>query len=167
MTSVPPDFDASHIVGNRNQILSGNGFAIGSMLFWAAGFPAAEILLNDWHPITLMTLRLFMALAVLIPLWFLMDGARAVLGARWRLGLWVGFLGFGTGANLLLFAQWYTDPVMVALIATTTPISATAIEVLARQRRINRQFVLGLAASVLGGAIAVAKTCRRISVSAS
>lgn len=155
MTSVPPELDAAALVVDRHRILSGNGLAIGSMLFWAAGFPAAEVLLQDWHPLVLMTLRLLMALAVMLPLWFLIDGAQAVRQARWGLGLWIGMLGFGTGANLLLFAQWYTDPVTVALIATTTPISATVIEVLGRQRRINRPFLLGLAASVLGGAIAV------------
>ena len=125
------------------------------MLLWAAGFPAAEILLDAWHPIALMTLRLAMAMAVLMPLWAFADGLHTVVNARWGRGIWIGVLGFGTGTNLLLFAQWYTDPVTVALIATTTPISATIIEVWNRQRRLNRRFIVGLAVSVTGGAIAV------------
>ena len=61
-------------VDHRQRILSGNGLAIGSMLLWAAGFPAAEILLDAWHPLALMTARLMLALAVLMPLWLLLDG---------------------------------------------------------------------------------------------
>jgi drug/metabolite transporter (DMT)-like permease len=129
--------------------------AIGSMVLWAAGFPAAELLLDRWHPVTLMLLRLGMALAVLLPLWALMDGPIALVRARWGRGVWIGLLGFGTGTNLLLYAQWYTDPVTVALIAAATPIAATVIEVFAGQRRVTRRYLSGLAASVVGGAVAV------------
>lgn len=155
MVSARPQVELVGVVAERNRVLSGNALAIGSMVLWAAGFPAAELLLDDWHPITLSMLRLLMVLAVLVPLWILVDGPRAVRNAHWGLGVWIGMLGFGVGTNLLLFAQWYTDPVTVALIATTTPIAATIIEVLNRQRRVGRRFLLGLGASVFGGAIAV------------
>ncbi len=138
-----------------NPILTGNALAVGSMVLWAAGFPAAELLLAEWHPITLMTLRLGMVMAFLLPLWMLMDGAAVLWRARWGRGVWVGMLGFGSGANLILFAQWFTDPVTVALIASATPICATIIEMFHGARRLSRRFLLGLAASVLGGAIAV------------
>lgn len=157
MTSVPPDFDYTSSYALRRNALSGNVLAFGSMVLWAAGFPAAEILLEDWHPITLMLLRLCMALSVLLPLWWLVDGPRVVLAARWNRAFWIGFVGFGAGTNLLLFAQWYTDPVTVALIATTTPIAATMVEVLGRRRHVNVRFLVGLCASVAGGAIAVAQ----------
>ena len=155
MSSAQPECGSVRLAGDRERLVSGNALAVGSMLFWAAGFPAAELLLADWHPITLMTLRLALALAVLLPLWFLFDGPRVIARARWSDGIRVGILGFGTGTNLLLFAQWYTDPLTVALIATTTPIAATVIEVLGRQRRLRTRFLLGLAASVAGGAIAI------------
>lgn len=155
MASIPPDAHAIHLPDDRRRIVSGNGLAMGSMMLWAEGFPAAELLLQDWHPITLMTLRLSLALAVLFPLWLLVDGARVVRAANWGRGILIGILGFGVATNLLLFAQWFTDPVTVTLIATTTPVSATLIEVLGRQRRLNRSFLLGLTAAVIGGAIAV------------
>ncbi len=141
---------------NHNQVvLTGNTYAVISMVLWASGFPAAEVLLDHWHPIALMAARLAMALMVLVPLWFLLDGARSVLRANWKRGLWIGIIGFGTGTNLLLFAQWYTDPVTVALIATTTPISATIVEVWNRQRRLSARFVFGLLVSVFGGVVAI------------
>ncbi|WP_299729546.1 DMT family transporter [uncultured Tateyamaria sp.] len=155
MASVPPEQTMVPRTVARSHIVSGNGFAVGSMLLWAAGFPAAEILLDAWHPITLMLLRLAMALAVLLPLWALVDGPMALAKANWGRALWIGAIGFGTGTNLLLFAQWYTDPITVALIATTTPIAATIVEVVGRKRLLNMRFILGLAASVAGGAVAV------------
>ena len=139
----------------KRAVLSGNGYAVGSMLLWAAGFPAAELLLDHWHPVALMTARLAMALLVLLPLWMFLDGYKSLIDAPWRRGLWIGAIGFGTGTNLLLFAQWYTDPVTVALIATTTPISATMIEVWHRQRRLTGRFVAGLFVSVIGGIVAI------------
>ena len=138
----------------RNS-LTGNGLAVGSMILWAAGFPAAEALLQDWHPIPLMAMRLTMAMAVLLPMWILFDGTRIVFGAWWSRGMFVGALGFGLGTNLLLFAQWFTDPITVALIATTTPISATIIEVANGRKWPGRLFLVGLALSVIGGALAV------------
>lgn len=138
-----------------NPALSGNALAVGAMVLWAAGFPAAEVLLDQWHPVTLIMLRLLMALAVLLPLWALIDGLGALRHARWGRGIWIGMLGFGSGTSLLLFAQWYTDPVTVALIASATPICATIIEVVSGQRKMTPRFLAGLAASVIGGGIAV------------
>ena len=158
MASMPTEHEVVPSATERSRIVSGNGLAVGSMLLWAAGFPAAETLLDDWHPITLMLLRLSMALCVLLPLWALVDGPKTLMMANWRRALWVGAIGFGTGTNLLLFAQWYTDPITVALIATTTPIAATIIEVVGRKRLLNLRFILGLTASIVGGAVAVGNT---------
>ena len=155
MASVRPEYEGVRVDAGRSNVLSGNALAVGSMLFWAAGFPAAEILLTEWHPIVLMTLRLGMALSVLIPLWVLLDGPRAVVRANWGRAVWIGMFGFGAGTNMLLFAQWYSDPVTVALIATITPLFATLVEVAHRQRRITTRFVLGMIASMFGGAVAV------------
>lgn len=158
MTSVPPDFEYAQPRAGHRSVVSGNLLAFGSMVLLAAGFPAAEVLLATWHPLALMMLRLAMALAVLIPLWILIDGVAAVLRARWLRAFWIGFIGFGAGTNLLLFAQWYTDPVTVALIATTTPIAATMVEWLGKRRRVTPRFIIGLCATVAGGAIAVAQS---------
>ncbi|MEO0389524.1 MAG: DMT family transporter [Pseudomonadota bacterium] len=139
----------------RSRAASGNSLAVGSMILWAAGFPAAELLLVTYDPLTLIVMRLCMALMVLIPAWVLIDGMAAFTGARWGRGLWIGGVGFGIGTYALLLAQWFTDPITVALFASATPIAATAIEVVAGQRRVTWRFALGVAASVVGGAVAV------------
>lgn len=125
------------------------------MMAWAAGFPAVDGLLVTWPPVALIVARLGMALGILLPLWCLIDGLGSLRGANWGRALVVGGIGFGLGTWLLLVAQWYTDPVTVALIAACTPITATIVELVYRQRRLRAGFALGLAASVLGGVIGV------------
>jgi drug/metabolite transporter (DMT)-like permease len=136
------------------HVAAGNGFAIVSMMTWAAGFPAAEILLDTWPPLTLITARFVLAVGLLIPIWMMLDGRAAVFGARWRHGTVMGGLCFGIAAYLLLLAQDYTDPVTVALIASAAPIAAAIIELVTGQRRLRRTFVYGVLASVIGGIVA-------------
>ncbi len=124
------------------------------MLTWAVAFPAAEYLLQGWPPLALITARLAIGVAVLIPLWAWLDGPRTLATARWSRGILVGGIGFGLGAFLLLVAQDLTDPVTVALIASCAPLAGTALEVANRRRRLTRRFMIGMSGSVIGGAVA-------------
>ncbi len=155
MTTAPdPSGGAFYGAASARNAAFGNAFGVASMLTWAAGFPAAEMLLESWPPLTLITARFVIAVAILLPIWILLDGRAAVFGAKWGRGTVMGGICFGMGAYLLLLAQFYTDPVTVALIASTAPIAATLIEMVTGQRRLRRNFVYGLLASVLGGYVA-------------
>lgn len=145
---------AAPILTDRQVALSGNALGMASMMAWAAGFPAAEILLDTWPPLALITARFLMAVGILIPVWAMTDGLAVLRRARWGRGTWVGSISFGFGAWLLLLAQSLTDPVTVALIASATPIAATLLELAQRTRRLSRNFGFGLAASVIGGVVA-------------
>ncbi|WP_420859868.1 DMT family transporter [Marivivens marinus] len=136
------------------QLLEGNTLAVLSMVAWAAGFPAADYLLQTWDPLMLITARLALAVGILIPIWVMLDGPLALIRARWGRGTVVGGIAFGLGAYLLLLAQDYTDPVTVAVIAAACPIAATVIEMIFEDRRLTMGFIIGLLASVVGGAIA-------------
>ena len=136
------------------RIVTGNLICMASMMIWAAGFPAAERLLDTWHPLILIAARFVVAMALLLPVWLLLEGAGALRRAPWGRGLWIGGLGFGLGAWLLLAAQALTDPVTVAVISAAAPIAAVLIELAARTRTLRWPLVLGLAASVLGGVVA-------------
>lgn len=146
-----------HFGVSRARVL-GNMMAIASMVFWAAGFPAAETLLETWHPIALIFMRLVVTVGAVAIVWGVLEKPFAVSSTVWRHGIRIGFLGFGVGTVLLLLGQWYTDPVTVALISTTTPIMATVIEVVKGQRKLTSRFVMGLLASVLGGCVAVGQS---------
>ncbi len=142
------------VPGARQFALSGNGLAVASMLTWAAGFPAAEILLQTWPPVALLAARLMLAVAVMIPIWLWIDGADAVLRARWAHAMRVGGFGLGLGMFLIILAQKLTDPVTVAIIASCAPLIATLLELAAGTRRLRWNFALGVAVSIIGGLIA-------------
>lgn len=142
------------VAGGSSKAMSGNTLGVMSVVAWAAGFPAAEILLQTWSPLALITVRFLLAVALLIPIWVLVDGFQRVWTAQWRRGAWVGGLSFGLGAYLLLVAQSLTDPVTVALIASSAPLAATLLEVRARTRKLTGRFAMGLAATLVGGLIA-------------
>jgi len=142
---------------SSNRLVTGNALAFIAIFLFAAGFPAAEVLLEIWHPITLMFFRLLLAVSTLVIILILLEGLPSVLKAPWLKGIKIGLLGFGLGTNLLLFAQWFTDPITVALLATLIPVSATILEVWDRRRKLNTKFILGLLASIIGGFIAVSE----------
>ena len=126
-----------------------------SMFLWAIGFPAAEFLLVNWPPLSLIAVRMTMAVLFLVPIWAILEGPATLARANWGRGAFVGGLGFGVGAWLLLVAQSLTDPVTVAVIVTAMPVAAVALEVLLDGRRPNRDFLFGLIASVSGGVLAI------------
>ncbi|WP_243470791.1 DMT family transporter [Ruegeria denitrificans] len=154
MSPDPVRGNAVSMSAGRNSALSGNGLAVASMLTWAAGFPAAEVLLQTWPPVALFAARLALAVAVMVPIWLLIDGPRRVLNARWARAMLVGGGGLGTGMFLIIVAQKLTDPVTVAIIASCAPLMATLLEMAAGTRRLRWNFALGVLVSIIGGLIA-------------
>ncbi len=138
----------------QNSAFSGNSLAIASMLTWAAGFPAAELLLQSWPPVALLTARLALAIVFMVPIWVLIDGPARVLRARWGHAMLVGGIGLGTGMFLIIVAQKLTDPVTVAIIASCAPLVATLLELASGTRRLKWNFALGVVVSIVGGLIA-------------
>ncbi len=138
----------------QNSAFSGNSLAIASMLTWAAGFPAAELLLQSWPPVALLTARLALAIVFMVPIWVLIDGPTRVLRARWGHAMLVGGIGLGTGMFLIIVAQKLTDPVTVAIIASCAPLVATLLELASGTRRLKWNFALGVVVSIVGGLIA-------------
>ena len=74
-----------------NSLIAGNTLALISIFLFAAGFPAAEVLLEVWHPITLVFFRLILAVATLVILWISMEGLTQVLNAPWLKGIKIEF----------------------------------------------------------------------------
>lgn len=135
----------------RTPRLLANLACIASMAIWAVGFPLADALLATLPALTVAVLRLALAALVLIPAWRLAEGGGALRRADWTKGLWVGAIGFGLGAWLLVFAQQRTDGITVAVILATMPVAGIALECLHDGRRLNGRLVVGLILSVLGG----------------
>lgn len=139
---------------DTRRVLSGNALGAASMITWAAGFPAAEVLLAGWPQTTMLLVRFGLAGAVLLSFWLLSEGPAALRRAPWTRGMMAGALMFGGSGFLLLKAQVLTDPVTVALISTTAPVIGMLMEMAGGGRRPGPRFVLGVAATVAGGMVA-------------
>lgn len=136
---------------------SANLICVASMLVWAAGLPAADLIIPLIPPIALTALRTGLAAAVLMLVWVLVEGPGPILRANWARGILVGGICIGLGAVLLVIGQSYTDAVTVSIITATMPIVGIALEVLLDGRRVTRPLVVGLLLSLAGGMIALAK----------
>lgn len=138
----------------RNHRLVANLIGMAAMLIWATGFPAVDRLLPIFGALPLTALRMGSAILLLVPLWFLMDGGRALVRAPWRRGMGIGAVGFGAGAFLIVLAQQMSDAVTVAIISSTMPVVGIGLECLFDGRRLTPLLIVGLALGLLGGTLA-------------
>lgn len=138
-------------IPTTRSTLAANLICMASMMIWAAGLPAAELLIPIVPPVPLAAMRLVLGCALLLPLWWLMEGGRTVLGANWLKGIFVGGVCLGIGSILLIYAQSKTDAVTVAVISATSPVIGIALESLFDGRKITLRVVVGLILSLIGG----------------
>lgn len=135
------------------SVLGANMLCTLSMIIWAAGLPAADFLIPHVPALQLSTARVALAAAVLLPVWWWLDRARARLtGAEWLRGLGIGAM-LGLGALTLLLGQGMTDAVTVAVISATMPVIGIALEVVLDRRRLTAGILIGVLLSLAGGAI--------------
>jgi len=124
------------------------------MIFWAIGFPATEVLLDSWGTLSLLVIRMGMALVVLLGCWALLDGWQTLKSANWLLALHVGGLGFGIGTILLMIGQKLSDPVTPAIAAAMMPIFGAMLEIAFDGRKLRPLLVLGILLALVGGYLA-------------
>lgn len=134
--------------------VSANLICMASMLVWAAGLPAADLIIPHLPPVTLTFLRIALAAAVLLPLWVALEGVGPLIRTNWPRAIWVGGVCMGVGAILLVLAQARTDAVTVAVVTATMPVIGIALECLLDGRRLTGRLVAGLTLSLIGGAFA-------------
>ena len=134
--------------------IRGNIYGATAIILFASGFPAADQLLETWGIISLITLRNFLALLVMVLLIFLLERSVVLRELPWVSGFWIGGMGFGFGSLLLLIAQAMTDATTAALAAAAMPLFAVGLEVTLDGRRLSGRFVLAVAMVLSGGALA-------------
>ncbi|MGB8812749.1 MAG: DMT family transporter [Paracoccaceae bacterium] len=155
MTALPPA---------RFSLLTANLICMASMMVWAAGLPAADVLIGKLPPLPLTAMRMGLAAVVLLPLWWALDGWAALRDAAWGRGLVVGALSIGLGAFLLVVAQKATDAVTVAVISANMPVIGMAIECVLDGRKLTLTLVLGIVLSLAGGLMAYASSMGSLSL---
>ncbi|OYX21209.1 MAG: hypothetical protein B7Z04_03770 [Rhodobacterales bacterium 32-66-9] len=139
----------------RRSLLAANLICLASMLVWAAGLPAASLIIPHMPPIALTAARTTLAASVLLPIWIMQDGLRTVRSANWAMGAWVGFVMLGLASFFVIIALQYNDPVTVAIVTAVMPVAGILLECVADKRPFTRALALGLVLSLAGGLIAV------------
>ncbi|MFN5996234.1 MAG: DMT family transporter [Paracoccaceae bacterium] len=147
MTAISPEA--------RRSLLAANLICLASMVTWAAGLPAADLIIPHMPPLALTACRAALAAAVLLPIWWLVDGRSVVLGANWLKGAWVGFVTLGLASFFVIIALQYNDPVTVAIVSAIMPVIGILLECIADHRPFTRALAVGLVLSVAGGLVAV------------
>ena len=142
------------IPGTRS-LLFANLICIASMLVWAAGLPAADMLIGKVPPLILTAARTGIAAAVLIPIWIAVEGVGVLSQARWGLGILIGGTTIGFGALLLVIGQSMTNAVTVAIVAAASPLIGMALEIILDGRRMTVALLMGLVLSLIGGGLAL------------
>ena len=140
---------------DRRTLLLANAICMASMIIWASGLPAANLIIPHMPPIALTAGRAALAALVLLPIWWLLEGRQTVLSANWLVGAWVGFVTLGLPSFFVIIALMFNDPVTVAIVTAVMPICGILLECLADKRPFTRALAVGLVLSVAGGLIAV------------
>lgn len=139
----------------RRSLVAANLICLASMVIWAAGLPAADLIIPHMPPIAMTAARALLAALVLLPIWWLVDGKAEILGADWITGAWVGFVTLGLASFFVIIALKYNDPVTVAIVSAVMPVIGILLECVADHRPFTRALGIGLVLSVAGGLIAV------------
>jgi drug/metabolite transporter (DMT)-like permease len=147
MTTISPDM--------RRSLLTANLICLASMVIWAAGLPAANLIIPHMPAVALTAARATLAALLLLPIWWLVEGRAVVLGADWLRGAWVGFVTLGLASVFVVLALQLNDPVTVAIVTAIMPVAGILLECVADRRPFTRALALGLVLSVVGGIVAV------------
>ncbi|MES2916083.1 MAG: DMT family transporter [Pseudomonadota bacterium] len=147
MTAISPEA--------RRSLLAANLICLASMVVWAGGLPAANLIIPHMPPVALTAARTMLAALVLLPIWIMADGLHAVRAANWAKGAWVGFVTLGLASFFVIIALQFNDPVTVAIVTAVMPVAGILLECVADKRPFTRALALGLVLSVVGGLIAV------------
>ncbi len=142
-------------IAARRSLLSANLICLASMVTWAAGLPAADLIVPHMPPIALTAGRATLAALVLLPVWWAIEGTASLRRANWLRGAWVGFVTLGLASFFVIIALTLTDTVTVAIVSAVMPVAGIALECLADRRAFTRAIALGLLLSIAGGLIAL------------
>ncbi len=139
---------------NRGVLIA-NLICLASMLIWAGGLPAANLIVPHMPPLALTAARATLAAMVLVPIWWAIEGVGVVRQADWLRGTWVGFVTLGLASVFVIIALKLTDAVTVAIVTATMPVAGIALECALDRRPFTRALGLGLVLSIAGGLIAL------------
>lgn len=122
---------------------------------WGGMIPLNKFQLERWDPYFLVAIRSLGAapLLFLLMLWTDRNRPPAAPVPAWRVWLF-GVVGNGCFAVLYTLGVQYSDPILAAIVAASAPAIAAITDWLFFRLRFNRLMIPGIAASVIGCALA-------------
>jgi drug/metabolite transporter (DMT)-like permease len=142
------------MTNSSTSALTANLLCVLSMMIWAGGISAADLVIPLLRPEPLNALRMGLSALFLLAIWWGSEGFGPIRRANWIKGTLVGSL-IGLGAWLLVLGQARGGAVTVAVISATMPVVGIALEVILDGRRLTLALVLGLVLAVAGGFLAL------------
>lgn len=150
--------------------LLANAGLIVTALVWGTPIPLFDWLMPRWDPVLLALLRYVLAMPVLLGVlvllegWFLRPGGvKPGEVPWWRLFL-LGGLGVAGFAMFFTVGLSFSDPVMAAVLGTTSPLCAVLVASLLYRERVDRALWLGILLSVIGATLASADLRGQITI---
>ena len=134
--------------------IQGNVFAVLSMLIWATTYPITDVLLVTWDPLSLGMTRVLGG-GILLGLISILLGAARLPWRDWPIkqACVTGAVGLGLGTVLMNFGFLYSNPVNVAVIATTIPVISVIMGMFRGEERLTLRIGIALCFALAGGVL--------------
>lgn len=137
----------------RKRLVTGNVVTLLSTVLWASSFPAVDHLLATWGALPLTVVRLGGASLFLMLLGLLIRRPVSFAHVPWPDVLLLGTIGVGVPAFMTVIGQRFSDPVTVAILATTMPLISAIMGWLDRTEKPHAPVVAGIVLAIAGGSI--------------
>lgn len=138
----------------KSLYVQGNVFAFLGMIIWAMTYPLTDVLLGTWHPLTLAATRIFGAGLVLFLISVLVQ-SNFVGWKNWPLkrACVTAVVGLGLSTISMNFAFQYSNPVNIAVIATTGPLVSAVMGMIRGEEQITPRLVFAIIMAIVGGVL--------------
>ena len=123
-----------------------------AMLTWATTYPITDRLLETWDPMSLAATRIIGA-GILLACLTIVFSRKTLNWQEWPImrAMLTGMVGLGAGTLLMNFGFQYSNPVNVAVIATTVPLVSLLMGMARGEERMTMRIGIALCCALIGG----------------
>jgi drug/metabolite transporter (DMT)-like permease len=128
----------------------GNLAGVAAMIVWTTGLPAAAHVLQTWHPLLVLPVRMALAGLILMVMVPILEEVPRISRRMW-LDIAICGAALGVSGLGIVWGQRYADPVNVAIVSAAIPAISAAIGWLTGKERLTVTIVIGIVLSFGGG----------------
>lgn len=128
---------------------------IGSSIIWGIATPILKLTLQSIPPFTLAYLRFIIALAIVMPIFFLKGYWKKIYPSDLKQILLAGILGITLNIGLLFLGASFTTGVHISVLMATIPTFTVLAAVVFLQEKIKSHTIIGMIISFIGTIIII------------